>query len=279
MVATVFNQRRTENMRELTVTIDHPGPDPMREPPGPARPIWKEASPRWQPTPEGPSPKEESWELGGYLPVKPPLSPPLSRINTNSYPFVRVGFWKTLRHYTTCTFRRDQTEGLSSNLNPIAQKENPNITRNLPLQFIEIPERRKGPTVGSQCIRMAYGHSTEDCHTLQEEIERLVQEGHPPKPIRPKREHESPSQPTNTRRTEKGEAPKETRDGPRREEKRRERSGLPQRRDTRHRGCHHNHFLGRKWCRSREKQKEKGRQCSISMRESQHDTNLGDHFW
>ncbi|RDX82683.1 hypothetical protein CR513_36493, partial [Mucuna pruriens] len=94
--------------------------------------------------------------------------------------------------------------------------------------LLKYPKDTKGQRLGANAqewceFHRAYGHSTEDCCTLQEQIKKAGN-------------LKALTSPRAPRRIEKGEAPTETRERSRREEKRRKRSRSPQRRDTRHRG-------------------------------------------
>ncbi|RDX67052.1 hypothetical protein CR513_54114, partial [Mucuna pruriens] len=80
-----------------------------------------------------------------------------------------------------------------------------------------------------------YGHSTEECRTLQEQIERLIQEGHLGQYILGRSE-KTPTSLRSTKNKSRGESSREGRDDTRHEERQRERSRSPQRKDTRHRG-------------------------------------------
>ncbi|RDX71420.1 hypothetical protein CR513_49247, partial [Mucuna pruriens] len=84
--------------------------------------------------------------------------------------------------------------------------------------------RRLGANTQEWCkFHKAYDHSTEDCRTLQEQIERLVHEGYLSQYIQ-RGSEKTPTSPRASNKAERGEAPKEAREGPRREEKRGERS-------------------------------------------------------
>ncbi|RDY03051.1 hypothetical protein CR513_13392, partial [Mucuna pruriens] len=111
---------------------------------------------------------------------------------------------------------------------PTLKGENkyPTKPKDYPLTLTPLHEKR------TQIL--PYDHSTKDCHTLQE-IERLVHEGNLGQYIR-KGNEKTPTSPRASRKVERGEAPKGAQGRPGREEKQRERSRSPQRRNTRHKG-------------------------------------------
>ncbi|RDX84641.1 hypothetical protein CR513_34274, partial [Mucuna pruriens] len=71
-----------------------------------------------------------------------------------------------------------------------------------------------------------YGHSTEDYRTLQEHIERLIQEGHLGQYVRRGNE-KAPASPRLARKMKGGESTREAHDDAKHEERRRERSRSP----------------------------------------------------
>ncbi|RDX82770.1 hypothetical protein CR513_36387, partial [Mucuna pruriens] len=73
---------------------------------------------------------------------------------------------------------------------------------------------------------VTYGHSTEDYRTLQEHIERLIQEGHLGQYVRRGNE-KAPASPRPARKTCGGESSREARDNAKREGRRREISRSP----------------------------------------------------
>ncbi|RDX75765.1 hypothetical protein CR513_44322, partial [Mucuna pruriens] len=128
---------------------------------------------------------------------------------------------------------------------PTQKGENryPNKSKNYPLMFTpqnqilheiyhtnllkhprDMKGQRLGPNTQEWCeFHKAYIHSTEDCRNQREEIERLIQEEHLGQYVRRGNE-KTPTSPRASRRVERGEAPRENRGRPEREEKQKERS-------------------------------------------------------
>ncbi|RDX57864.1 hypothetical protein CR513_62866, partial [Mucuna pruriens] len=100
------------------------------------------------------------------------------------------------------------------------QQVGTDIARHIPYLPIKVPKGSERPEDGSQKIRVV--QIPQDLRPLDGYVQR--------------RSKKTPTSPKAAKRNEGDDAPRGTRDDPRREERRRERSRSPQRRDTRHRG-------------------------------------------
>ncbi|RDX94357.1 hypothetical protein CR513_23277, partial [Mucuna pruriens] len=105
-------------------------------------------------------------------------------------------------------------------------------TQDMPHVAIEVLEGGEGPTCE---FHKEYGHSIEECWNLQEQIEKLIQEGHLGHYILGRGQKDLVSV-RPTRKGNEDELRRDDRDDTRREERRKERSRSEQRVDTRHRG-------------------------------------------
>ncbi|RDX87159.1 hypothetical protein CR513_31411, partial [Mucuna pruriens] len=97
-------------------------------------------------------------------------------------------------------------------------------------RLLKYPKEVKGWMMGANQqewyeFHRAYGHSTEECQTL------LIQEGHIGQYIQDRRE-KIPTSLRSTRKVSEGDLTREGRDDTRREERQRERTRSPQRKDT-----------------------------------------------